>query len=887
MPDFTAVGLWVRTLSERSDDPDASARERLRTCLLEFRGRAKFLAGEIARDLREFTNHDVTHLDALWELADLICGPAYNITPVEAFVLGGAFLIHDLGLGLAAYPGGLLSLKKEPLWLDAVMRELRDRLGRAPTAEELNSPDPGIQETATVETLRSLHASRAEHLALTSWRDGQSSEIYHLIDNPDVRGTYGKLIGRLAHSHWWPVSKLRQEFRETMGAPSFAPNEWTVDPLKVASILRVADISHLDERRAPGFARAVRKPSVPSRHHWTFQEHLQKPHLQGDRLVFTATCPFPLDESEAWWLCFETLQDVDRELQRTDALLADEKRQRFSAKSVAGIEDPKRLIEWIPTDGWFPVDVRVRATKVARLVRTLGGEALYGPDQTVPLRELIQNARDAVHARRLLDKQPDWGRISVSTGLDEEGHWIQVEDNGVGMSEDLLCNDLLDFGNPYWGSARMIRDFPGLLSSGFAAAGTYGIGFFSVFMWGNHVRITTRRFEDARKDTKVLEFRGGPGSRAVLRPAAPPDFLKDGGTRVRVWLHGDPSDRGGVLNSPHSRSAHTLHQTCQRVAPALDVELCVFGSGGSEEKVAGASDWLTIPPQDLLDRVLVFYSDLETAQGKNLVARSSANVRPLKASEGEVIGRACIVPFRMIPGFHSYSEPGAFAGAVAVGGLRSSATFRIVGLLEGKPITAARKDAVPFAHGEELRRWATEQANLAPSLTQDPEDLIEISSIVARCGGDTGDLPIGYFNSKPASRHQIANLGGLPSEILCVADHELFELSKSTTEFTPDLGILSFSLSTYGILEEHSLMWPELNLDDFGFEFGQHTLSRLAIEAVGRAWGLPDGWLTDSYIKALEATYESRRVGTARDIPIFADTYLLVKPSAAPDERES
>src|SRR5713226_3652870 len=519
MPDFTTTGLWIRTLAERENDPDKGPRELLRATLLGIRERAKFLAGEIARDLPEFTNHDITHLDALWETADMICGPEYSITPADAFALGGAFLIHDLGMGLAAYPDGLSSLKKEPIWTDLVTARLREKLGRNPTSDELTHPDAHIEATVKAETLRTLHASRAERLGLTSWQDSKTGETYHLIDNPDLRGIYGKLIGRIAHSHWWQVSRLKQEFPELMGAPYFANSSWTVDPLKIAAILRTADISHLDQRRAPGFARAVRKPPEPSSSHWVFQEHLQKPQLRDDRLIFTATRPFPIEESAAWWVCFETLQNVEHELQGTDALLADEGKQRFAAQGVSGIEDPRRLTEWIPTDGWLPVNALVRVTNVAGLVRTLGGEALYGPDQTVPLRELIQNASDAVRARRVLDDQPNWGTILVKMGKDTSGSWIEVEDNGVGMSEEVLCGALLDFGNAYWGSAKMTEDFPGLLSKGFGATGQFGIGFFSLFMWGDRVRVATRRYENARRDTKILEFTGGPESRAILRPA--------------------------------------------------------------------------------------------------------------------------------------------------------------------------------------------------------------------------------------------------------------------------------------------------------------------------------------------------------------------------------
>ncbi|WHP48962.1 hypothetical protein [Vibrio parahaemolyticus] len=89
---------------------------------------------------------------------------------------------------------------------------------------------------------------------------------------------------------------------------------------------------------------------------------------------------------------------------------------------------------------------------MAKLVKNLGGEQLYGDDVIVPLRELIQNASDAVRARRCLEgEDDDWGKVTVRTGEDTKGCYIEVEDNGVGMSVNVLTGAFLDFGTSFWG----------------------------------------------------------------------------------------------------------------------------------------------------------------------------------------------------------------------------------------------------------------------------------------------------------------------------------------------------------------------------------------------------------------------------------------------------
>lgn len=111
---FESSRIWCQTLAPTSpySVQFGAEVERLRQALLNFRERASTLSDEIAAVLPDFTVHDVTHLDALWRLADLLCGPNYAFNPCEAFVLGGAFLLHDLGMALAAYPDGVEGLQK-------------------------------------------------------------------------------------------------------------------------------------------------------------------------------------------------------------------------------------------------------------------------------------------------------------------------------------------------------------------------------------------------------------------------------------------------------------------------------------------------------------------------------------------------------------------------------------------------------------------------------------------------------------------------------------------------------------------------------------------------------------------------------------------------------
>lgn len=114
-----SMALWRATLAPQGDGFDA-AREILRHSFLSFRARVADLVSTLGSELPNLTVHDITHLDALWRVANEIAGTGYPLNPAEAYVLGGAFLLHDAAHVLAAYPGRLAEIKRTLHWQDFV-----------------------------------------------------------------------------------------------------------------------------------------------------------------------------------------------------------------------------------------------------------------------------------------------------------------------------------------------------------------------------------------------------------------------------------------------------------------------------------------------------------------------------------------------------------------------------------------------------------------------------------------------------------------------------------------------------------------------------------------------------------------------------------------------
>lgn len=804
MPAFRDTPLWTRTLAARADDEAEAARDRLRDAYLAMRQRAIAIAEAIGHDLPEFTVHDESHFDALWEMASLLTQDDVQITPTEAFVLGGAFLIHDLGMGLAAFPAGIAHLRELPVWADSVALILR-QTGASPTQEMIRDAPQPIQEAAMHSVLRSLHAQQAEAVATQPWST-EGGDSQYLIENDDLRSSYGHLIGRIAHSHWWEASRLADEFGTPLGAPAWSapecPVTWTLDPLKIAALLRAADAIHLDARRAPRFLRTLRRPTGVSSDHWAFQEKLNRPLLERDRVTFTSSTPFSIEDADAWWTCYDVLRQVDHYLLEIDAVLASAGKTGLAARGVAALESPEHLSRRIPTVGWEPVESNIHISDVAHLVRILGGEELYGDTAGVALRELLQNAGDAIRARRVVEDRPDdWGEITVSL-LEKQGDWwLEVQDTGVGMSRRVLTDVLLDFGRSYWTSDIVTSELPGLLGSGFAAVGRYGIGFFSVLMLGDEVKVVTRRLGAALEDSSVLIFADGVRRRPLLRDAQDDELLTDGGTKVSVRLRRHPLEPDGLLWR-WSREPWTLAALIRRLAPAFDVTISARDEDASQIALEG-HDWLQIEPPALLDRTYAPEYVAEDARFEDLL-ELAGNLRVLLSEDGQPVARALIYPMTSVGARFGVSE----AGTIAVGGLYAADLEGIAGVFLGEPQRAARDLALPIVSLEALGSWANEQAQMLTSELASPQLQAAAASVVLRCGGDPSGLRICETDTGWLTRDELREwVRGQPEVTVLTGPEVANERARGTTvDLAPGSMWVPYS---YSLLREHVAAEPQ------------------------------------------------------------------------------
>ena len=473
-------------------------------------------------------------MDALWAVADQVLSESesFELNSAEAFVLGCCFYVHDLGMALAATTEGLAQIRASEEYV-----AVHDRLKRS-----YKLPDLRADELALRSACRQIHAEKVFSLV----SEPLPGVKRFLIENTEAREAWGHLIAEVAASHHWNLDKVHRELGARNAAPT-AVGE-SVDAGYIACVLRVIDYAHINRERASNLARALRSEiGSDSVVHWDAQSHITGPIRENDYLVYA--CTSPIDDVDAWWLFYDLASGLDAEIRSVREYLGGRavSADRFSLQGVKGSEVPEAFTKFVPLGGrTAPIDIRIQPHSMERVVELLGGKQLYGPDQLAPIRELIQNARDAIELRNAFEQANDRDLTSgqITVALDEvEGHTrLTVRDNGVGMSRGVVTRHLIGIGSDFWHSAEFYRDFGKAIETGFRPIGRFGIGFLSVFMLGDRIEVNT---ESAGSPRITLRLRGL-GRRGELSESAPTGNI---GTEVCITLRSQISELLSDLTS--------------------------------------------------------------------------------------------------------------------------------------------------------------------------------------------------------------------------------------------------------------------------------------------------------------------------------------------------
>jgi histidine kinase/DNA gyrase B/HSP90-like ATPase len=500
----------------------------------------------------EYTDHGPRHVSAvLASLEALVHIEAWPLlTPEDAAVLVLAALLHDSAMHLTA--DGLLDLldseraEQRPLLapLDAkswpelfddfftaarrwdqrtLHRILGDRERRPEQEEDLYAyirspgemPDP---ETWSVryrkflgEFVRRHHARLAHEIALHGVPGPRAVRLCLTEIPPD----YADLAGLVARSHNLDLRETFPYLKKKYSQRAICRGS---HPVFLMVLLRIADYLEIRSDRANATRLKVQRLRSPiSREEWDahLAVHDITPDERDAESVFVHASP----ESATEFLKLRRLlAGLQAELDTSWAVLGEVySRQGDIAKLGLTL---RRVRSNLDDPGTFLADQEPAYFPLYAAFDTAGADLLkllirplYGDRPEVGVRELLQNALDAVHELRQHARDqgdPEMSDISlpnqeadvlISVDLDEAGQdWLTVSDKGIGMTAETVRDYFLKAGASFRQSDAWRRSFEVDGKSKVLRSGRFGIGALAAFLLGDRIEVSTRYVEAKPED---------------------------------------------------------------------------------------------------------------------------------------------------------------------------------------------------------------------------------------------------------------------------------------------------------------------------------------------------------------------------------------------------
>jgi hypothetical protein len=278
--------------------------------------------------------------------------------------------------------------------------------------------------------------------------------------------------------------------------PLFQPYGRSVDESSnlqyVAILLRTADLIQITNQRAPTVLYRTINPKDPiSQIEWLKQnavKHIRpKPKtdrsgavnadIQSDAMEIFAE----FKEAEGFFGLTAYLQYAEKELQRSYSITEQSKK-----KLPKKYNFPWRYIDdsHIKAEGFLPQKYGFELDQ-ARILDLLTGHTLYN-DSAVVVRELAQNAIDAVRLQATIEGLSSDKVGKVDIRWNSASSELEVLDNGTGMTQEVIENHLLKVGSSRYQDPKFKEEFPS-----FSPISRFGIGVLSAFMIADTVEIIT------------------------------------------------------------------------------------------------------------------------------------------------------------------------------------------------------------------------------------------------------------------------------------------------------------------------------------------------------------------------------------------------------------
>jgi len=134
--------------------------------------------------------------------------------------------------------------------------------------------------------------------------------------------------------------------------------------------------------------------------------------------------------------------------------------------------------------------------EISQLLHLLS-HSLY-QNKEIAIRELVSNASDALdkfrHISLTQKEYEDDAELGISLEPDEESRVLTIRDNGIGMTQDELIQNLGTIAHS--GSLEYLKKLGEGSKDDVSLIGQFGVGFYSAFMLADRVEVLTRSYQE-------------------------------------------------------------------------------------------------------------------------------------------------------------------------------------------------------------------------------------------------------------------------------------------------------------------------------------------------------------------------------------------------------
>jgi hypothetical protein len=482
----------------------------------------------------EYTDHSLKHIELTLQTAFDLASPAARglLTTIDAGALAVGISLHDLGIYLTK--DGFDSLISEDsrwkgveffdrmswkvLWEEFYGeatrfdgRKLRQLFGDKYRPVRPIPPKGSAWEDLDYllvgEFIRRHHPRLAHEMALYGLpaKDGNAIEI--CPTKTEDQAFLADVSGLVARSHGIElrtcVDYLQHKYKNRIDPRGS-------HPIYLAALLRIADYFQIQSARAPSARTEVASfQSSLSEREWTVHQSVKDINNTGGDPEAIVIIAEPGDV-EVFLKVKSWITGLQRELDQTWAILGEVYGlQVHTGLNLLGLKIRRvksnidDVVEFSKTVTYIPEKIAFEAAN-ADLLKLLVAP-LYGDDPSFGVRELIQNAIDAVReyddSALKHELQIDKNRFSQNADVvllietDKEANPISltITDRGIGMTPNVVRDYFLKAGASLRKSNAWRKEHED--SSGrseILRTGRFGVGALAAFLIGDEIEVTTR-----------------------------------------------------------------------------------------------------------------------------------------------------------------------------------------------------------------------------------------------------------------------------------------------------------------------------------------------------------------------------------------------------------